>query len=126
MFKPITSIILIFVLAAQTFKGEVMVVNYYTNTAAFAKNCINEARPKLHCNGKCQLMKRLQEEEKKNEQVPERTIENEVTICLKSFFVEGPLLPIKFVSEQGAFYRPKGKYTNHNVDIFHPPKFSSL
>ena len=40
-------------------------MDYYANTAAYAKNCINKAKPKLHCNGKCQAMKKIQEEEKK-------------------------------------------------------------
>lgn len=46
-------------------------LDYYTNTASFAKNCINKARPMLHCNGKCQMMKKLQQEEKKEQQYPE-------------------------------------------------------
>jgi hypothetical protein len=124
MFKPITSIVFILVLGTQSFKGGWVVLNYYTNTVSFAKNCINKAKPKLHCNGKCQLMKKLQQEEKKEQQVPERSFENETTVCVKSVFVAGDLVPVKFVSLPKTLYRPKGNFSNHNAEIFHPPKFS--
>lgn len=44
----------------------------------------------MHCNGQCQLMKKMQEEEKKNQQNPERKLEHKVEIALssKSFFPE--------------------------------------
>ena len=122
MFKAVTSIIFVLALAVQTFKGEVIILDYYTNTTAFARNCVNKARPKLHCNGKCQMIKKLQEEEKKNEQVPERRLENDVTVCVKSFFTEGTELPVKLLSDLQMFYNPKGNSSNYNVEIFHPPQ----
>ena len=33
----------------------------------YAKNCINKARPKLHCNGKCQMMKKMRKRKKKKQ-----------------------------------------------------------
>lgn len=64
-----------------------IVLNYYTNTTAFAKKCENKASPQMHCNGKCQMMKKLKQEEKKDGEDPERKIENknEVLSC-RSFF----------------------------------------
>lgn len=124
MFKVGASIILFFALVAQTFKGEMVVINYYTNTSAFAKNCVNKARPKLHCNGKCQMMKKLQEEERREEQAPERKGENEITICLASFFIDTPEVPVKFVTQLNGLYHSKWNCINYNVEIFHPPKLS--
>lgn len=122
MFKVLTSIILILLLAAQTFKDGVIVLDYYANTSSFAKSCVNKDKPKLHCNGKCQMMKKLQEEERKSQQVPERRVENEISICVKSFFIIETLQPLKLVPEQKTFYRSKGHSANYNVEIFHPPK----
>jgi hypothetical protein len=71
MLRFITAIFLFVAFTAQTFNKALIMLDYYTNTASFAKNCINKARPMLHCNGKCQMMKKLQQEEKKEQQYPE-------------------------------------------------------
>lgn len=86
MVKQITVIVLLCAFAIQSFNRTVIVVNYYTNTNSFAKNCINKAKPKLHCNGKCQLIKKLKQEENKDKQNPERRNDNkdEVLFCSKS------------------------------------------
>ncbi|MDB5275847.1 MAG: hypothetical protein JWR61_802 [Ferruginibacter sp.] len=72
MFKQLTAIILIAAFVAQTFSGGFVMLDYYTNKATFAKNCINKARPVLYCNGKCQTMKKLKQEESRDKQNPER------------------------------------------------------
>ncbi len=72
MFKQLTVILLFTAFTVQTFNKAVIVFNYYTNTAAFAKNCENKAKPMMHCNGRCQMMKKLKQEENKDKQNPER------------------------------------------------------
>jgi hypothetical protein len=65
--KKITGSILILLVLVQTFTSWVIVAEYSINKDYIAKNlCENKTRPKLHCNGKCQLMKKLAEEEKQN------------------------------------------------------------
>jgi len=59
MFKKITATILLLAFVSQTFAGPFIMLDYFVNTAAYAKNCINKARPKMHCNGKCQAMKKI-------------------------------------------------------------------
>ncbi len=76
MLKQLAVIFLLTAFAVQTFDKAVVVFNYYSNTAAFAKNCENKARPMLHCNGRCQMMKKLKQEENKDKQNPERRNEN--------------------------------------------------
>ncbi|MFT3746867.1 MAG: hypothetical protein QM768_01055 [Agriterribacter sp.] len=72
----------------QTFSNAIIVVDYYTNTGNYAKNCENKYVPQMHCNGKCQLMQKLKKEEKKEQQNPERKLENknEIPLSSKSFF----------------------------------------
>lgn len=69
---------------AQTFSREFYYVNYYIDNAAYAKNCINKLRPKMHCNGKCQLMKKIQEQEKKDQQNQERRLEYKIQVLSSS------------------------------------------
>ena len=59
MLKKIFAFILILAIAAQTFNQLTIVIDYYTNRAVYAKNCENKAKPMLHCNGRCQMMKKL-------------------------------------------------------------------
>lgn len=68
--------------AVQTFNKAFIVVEYFTNTKAFEKLCENKARPQLQCKGKCQMVKKLKEQEKKDEQVPERKAENKDEVVL--------------------------------------------
>ncbi|HEX3025022.1 MAG TPA: hypothetical protein VHP12_07405 [Chitinophagaceae bacterium] len=76
MLKQFAVIFLFAAFAVQTFNKAIVVFNYYANTSAFAKNCENKARPMLHCNGRCQMMKKLKQEENKDKQNPERRNEN--------------------------------------------------
>ena len=86
MLKQFILLFLITAFAVQTFDRAMIVFNYYSNTAAFAKNCENKAKPMLHCNGRCQMLKRLKQEENKDKQNPERRSDNkdEVLFCSKN------------------------------------------
>lgn len=80
-------IILLLAFTAQTFSKIFIVAGYYANTAAYAKNCENKAKPKMNCNGKCQVMKKLQQEEKQDKQNPDRkTDHKEEVLFSRSFF----------------------------------------
>jgi len=105
---------------AQTFSKGLIVANYYTNTSVFAKNCINKVKPQMHCNGKCQLMKKLKQEENKDSQNPER--KNDLKIDLL-FFSQNkqPLLyiPCLIVNSFAQFQHQPIK--DAATEIFHPP-----
>lgn len=107
--------------AMQTFDKAFLVVDYFTNTKAFAKNCENKAIPQMHCNGKCQMMKKLKQEEKKDEQNPERKTENknEIILSSKSFY---PFLKFT-VSEQEIDFPSitEGKEIKMPRSLLRPP-----
>ena len=66
------SIILFIAMGLQTFQKSLILTDYAINRAAYLKNCINKAKPKLRCQGRCQMMKKMQAEEKKESNTPER------------------------------------------------------
>jgi len=76
MLKQLTAALLILAFAASTFCRTVIVLSYFANTTAYAKACINKTRLAMHCNGKCQLMKKLDQEEKNDQDNLERKAEN--------------------------------------------------
>jgi hypothetical protein len=121
-YRQITAILFFAALLAQTFSRSFVIADYYTNTSKCAKDCINKARPKMHCNGKCQMMKKLQQEEKKDQETPDRKGENKI-ISLKpqNVIFSGFLKRIEITY-------PALENTGHAIGrsyaIFHQPTFS--
>ncbi len=106
------------------FSRTFVIADYYTNTGKYAKNCENKAKPKMNCNGKCQMMKKLQQEEKKDQENPERKGENknEVTLSSKSFFAL-IILPLKCLKSKTQYpTQAKSNSIDRSFDIFHPPQ----
>ena len=121
MYRQFAAILLILLFAAYHFNRTIIVLDYVANQAAFAKNCENKARPAMHCNGKCQLMKKLKEEEKKEEQNPSRKSENKQDqVCVKPLLTTPvfslPSATATLISISATSF-PKG----FSAAIFHPP-----
>jgi hypothetical protein len=122
MFKQTAAFFLIVAFTIQMFSSGFVMFSYYTNTAAFAKDCVNKATPKMHCNGKCQVMKKLKEQEKKDQQVPERKQENKTEpLSSKSFFYS--------LENNFSAIAPKAVSAHKNAPLndiaysfFHPPQ----
>jgi hypothetical protein len=103
----------------QIFSKTFILVIYEINKDYIAKNlCVNRNKPKMHCNGKCHLMKQLKKEEKK-EEVPNIKDKNEqVQISeKKNFSFLGQNIPDDF-----SQYYFISNYSKPCFSIFHPPK----
>lgn len=72
MIKNILTIFLLAAFLMQIFHQSILVADYYLNTKSYADHCENKNKPQLHCNGHCQLMKKMKREENKDKQNPER------------------------------------------------------
>lgn len=124
IYRQLTAFFLLAAFLAQTFSRTFVIADYYTNTAKYAANCENKARPKMHCNGKCQMMKKLKQEEKKDQENPERKSENknEVLLSSKSFFASLviPALQLKPIKKYPGTFNAIS--TDRSLDIFHPPQ----
>lgn len=121
MLKSLAALLLLLAFSAQTFNKALIELDYYVNTSAFAKNCENKAKPMMHCNGKCQMMKKLKEEEKKDHQNPERKMDNKnEVVWSSSSFASIELKKIQVPVPGLANYISYCPQTEP-VDIFHPP-----
>jgi hypothetical protein len=120
MLSRITIVILLLAILGQTFYRVFIVTSYYANTDTYAKNCVNKVKPSLHCNGKCQMMKKMKQEENKDKQTPERRNNNEEVLSSKSFFISVQAVSacklIHAVGYTSSF--PE----NRNTEFFHPPQ----
>lgn len=108
----------------QYFSKSMLIADYYSNTAGYAKNCENKARPKLQCNGKCQLMKKLNAEEKKDQDNPERKAENknEWFVFYRASFANAPKPIIIITSNKISIRHLNDHCADRSLDIFHPPQ----
>jgi hypothetical protein len=116
--------ILMLLVLAQAFSKWLVVAEYRMNRDFIAKNlCINKARPKLRCNGKCQMMKRLAEEEKQNSRDntnnTAKVSTNEVLFCDDVNKPTFPLLTyiITTYNEEPFLFKPDSPISS----VFHPP-----
>ena len=65
--KLLAASIFILVICIQSFASWIIIAEYAINKDYITRNlCVNKERPKLHCNGKCQLAKKLASEENQN------------------------------------------------------------
>lgn len=119
--RYITAIFFLLLFSVQMMNKAVIVLDYYANTALFAKDCENKAKPQLQCKGKCQMTKKLAAEERKDQQASggKSECKNEV-ISSRSFFATLPVA-------SGGDRAPFQPYFSRNypealaADIFHPP-----
>jgi hypothetical protein len=119
--KNVFAFSLLVILLTQTFSRSLALADYMVNLEAYKKACINKASPKLHCNGKCQILKKVNQQEadtEKNTTVPTFN-QFELALSSKSFFPK-----IQLVTEEVRinFYTYQSEITPDYVDtIFHPP-----
>lgn len=123
MFRFIIASVLIISFTAQTLGGFMIEIDYYFRTAAYEKDCVNKAKPMMHCNGKCQMAKKIMQEQNKDQQAPERKTvnRNDITLSAKSFFASIKLpvfLIIPAFKRTYVFQHIVGR----SLDIFHPPQ----
>jgi hypothetical protein len=121
-YRYITAFVFTVAFCMQTFCSLFFVADYYINTKAFAANCVNKDKPQMHCDGKCQLQKKINTEDKNDKQSPERKNDNLTEVLSsKSFFASVEILPDSVNKKQYCTI-----YTDVPIDrsfsFFHPPK----
>lgn len=125
MLKKAIFILLFISLLASGFSRFFVYFSFKLNQKYIAeKLCENKARPWMHCNGNCYLMKKLQqadEAEKKQEQQNMSAYFLDATLPLRSFsLVPAPAIHISY-----SEYRVPGIITRSS-SIFQPPKHKLL
>ena len=120
--KHITAILFLVAFIGQTFNKPFIVVDYYANNAAYLEACINKAKPKMNCKGKCQMMKKLQEEEKKEQEIPGARPDTKTEVFASdnfSFQIATPSILIHTIYNNNALQQA---LPMHSGAIFHPPR----
>lgn len=118
MWKPFLAALLLLSTALHSLNRVMIVGGYYTS--AYAKNCENKASPKMKCGGRCQMMKKLKADEKKD-QLPSSRLSEQV-LSSKSFYAS-----IHSLNTAHLIHCSNYLVTHLPVsitDFFHPPGIS--
>ena len=117
--KGICILFLMILILLQSFSKLVIIAEYQINREYIAsKLCINRNIPKMHCNGKCQMMKKLSEEEKNNAPVPaaktqEPCIVQNIDVPCLAAFIPDAVENTSHYQKSCSFMPPSS--------VFHPP-----
>ncbi|MBG9376636.1 hypothetical protein I5907_10345 [Panacibacter sp. DH6] len=120
MLKQVVASFMLVIFMMQTFSNAVIVADYYLNTTVFAANCENKDKPQLHCNGHCQMVKKIDSEGKKDQSNPDRKAENKLEVISSKNFYPSVTIVSQESLQQFAVYN-EGKPIHRSSAIFHPP-----
>jgi hypothetical protein len=114
-------ILLMGAFALQNFQRLAIVLDYYSNQRAYAVLCENRNKPQLHCNGKCQMMKKLKAEEKNDANSRDSKLMGfDDVVSSRSFFAELPDKRFQLLSRRyPEFSSPLS--AGQMLRIFRPP-----
>lgn len=119
--KHLIAILVIFSLALQSFRHYTLLAEFYLNQDYIAKYlCENRDKPQLHCNGKCQLKKKLQNEQQ--QQNSNRTDNKETAPVLFCNTVNEYFAADFTLLKNYAFYS-KDLLSPFSSALFRPPCF---
>ena len=108
-------------LIAHTFSRSLVLADYLVNLESYKKACVNKAKPKLNCNGKCQMLKKIkkQEDESKTNTPAPKFNQAEIVLSSKSFY---PTIEMFGFQLSNFFYAYNSSFnSNYISSIFHPP-----
>jgi len=120
--QKIVAAILLLAFFGQIFSQGFLYIDYLVDKAAYEKKCINKARPQLKCHGKCQLMKIIEEREKKERGLPPEmkpAAKTEVLSSKSFFLLNAPLIITD--NKRNYFITDAGTPIDQPSSFFHPP-----
>jgi hypothetical protein len=91
------------------------------NLETYKKSCENKAKPMLHCNGKCQMLKKMKKQEGDSGSNTSAPKFNEIELVLssKSFF---PSIEVVVSENLNFFYSYNSACSSNYIgSVFHPP-----
>lgn len=118
--KQVTIFIVFAAFLLQTFSGEFIIADYYINRAVYEKLCINKDKPQMHCNGKCQMTKKMKEEDKKKQDNPDRNSTLKIDLFCQPINLVQLASFSTITRTYSTFSTPLIK--NRSFSIFHPPQ----
>lgn len=124
--KKAGAILLIALYGLGLVRPAMPLIEYYLKMEEYKAKCINRAKPKLHCNGKCYLMKQLKalhtEKSVPTSPAPVKINFEDYPVAL----IAQRTLYLTSIDNRKKLYPPQHDtaISSYTVKIFHPPKVS--
>lgn len=113
--------ILILLVATQAFSKWVILLEYEWNKEYIAQTlCKNKAKPKLKCEGKCQVAKKMAAEEEPSSPTPSQKLKFQEVVFANEAMRPMILQPQHLISTEFLTYLFP-VYTPPVFSVFHPP-----
>ncbi len=99
----------------------IIVLSYFTNKQAYERYCVNKARPQLHCDGKCQMAKKIKAEEERDQKDPLKSTTYETVLILQDHFfrIQPEYFPLAL--KEHVYPLAIGHTRDMSRSCFHPP-----
>ena len=114
-------ILLFAALMAQCLTRSILMVDYLVNIEAYKQSCINKAKPKLQCNGKCQMLKKMKKQDSQSDSngaIPKFN-QSDFLLSSKSYF---PSIELKSRVHSNVYPTIEVSFISDFISsIFHPP-----
>ena len=116
-----SAFILLLLMILQTGHIHLIQLEYKFNKKAFAKNCINKAKPQLQCQGKCQMRKKIKEEQEQ-EKHSFANQKTDFTFIIPIVSSEIPSFKLNDTKTNLGIYKSNLHPSLSLRSIFHPPR----
>ncbi|HMO33380.1 MAG TPA: hypothetical protein PKE63_11270 [Lacibacter sp.] len=110
------------VLALQVLSPALLVAEYHLNLGRYLLTCINKDKPASTCQGKCQLNKKMAENEKQQQEPGMRHVQKENVLSSRSFPPVCHVILPSATPDYQTFVTLRIK--DISIVIFHPPRIS--
>ena len=110
------------IMLGQTFSKSLLLLDYRWNKDYIARNlCVNRDKPKMKCEGRCYLCKKLKEDANKDQENPERRVNDSPDlISLRVIYLLTPPFSSSILTSYPLFQE---RVNNRCADpFFHPPQ----
>ena len=122
LYQRLAAFILLVAFLAQSFSRVTIVADYYVNKSAYEKLCENKARTAIHCYGKCQMLKKIKQDSKPDEENGEKKSDERTISFFLCNYSNADFDVLSPIIIQAHFYSyPVAAVTDRSFDIFHPP-----
>lgn len=119
--KKLLASILLIAFIGQTFNQGWYCLGYLIEKKEYMKRCVNKARAEMRCEGQCQLMKKIKEqEEKEHGQPPELKLAAKILLLSPKDYLFTPSVN---AGEKAPVFliRSIGIPVHRSSTLFHPP-----
>lgn len=124
IYRQIIALICLTAFIVQTFSRVFIIAGYYTHKAQYAQNCENRNKPASRCFGRCQLVKKLQQENRKEQENPDRkTLNKNEVVAFSGFNGAAEVTPYRETGNiKKSIPLSEGNSIDLSFGIFHPPQ----